>query len=40
VARFEGKGAVTTNLDMKGVALLPFWKGTIASGQAAFEVGR
>lgn len=40
VARFEGKGAVWTNLDMKGVALLAFWKGTIESGQAAFEIGR
>jgi hypothetical protein len=40
VARFEGTGARTTNLDMKGIGLLAFWKSTIESGQAAFEIGR
>lgn len=40
-ARFEGKGArTTTNLDMAGVALMTFWKGTLASGQTSFEIGR
>jgi hypothetical protein len=39
-AHFEGRGAGFENLDMKGVALLNFWKGAAASGDASFEVGR
>ena len=36
--RFQGRGAETENLDMKGVSLLAFWKGTAESGQASFHV--
>lgn len=39
-ARFEGKGAQTTNLDMPGLALMTFWKGRLDSGEASFEIGR
>jgi hypothetical protein len=38
VARFEGQGAKTDNLDMKGVALLNFWNGTVQSNAFEFEV--
>ena len=36
-ARFEGGGALTRNLDMQGVALLNFWKGTVRSSVFEFE---
>jgi hypothetical protein len=38
-ARFAGQGATTDNLDMKGAALLNFWKGTVRSGEVSFEIG-
>jgi hypothetical protein len=38
VARFDGQGARTGNLDMQGVALLNFWKGTAQSNTFEFEV--
>jgi hypothetical protein len=38
LARFEGKGATYVNLDMPGVALLNFWKGTVQSSAFEFEV--
>ena len=37
-AQFDGTGARIPNLDMKGVALLNFWKGTVRSGVFEFEV--
>jgi hypothetical protein len=37
-ARFEGQGAVAGNLDMQGVALLNFWKGTAQSNVVEFEL--
>src|SRR5262245_24359455 len=39
-ARFDGQGATTRNLDMQGVALLNFWKGTIQSDILEFDVSR
>ena len=39
-ARFDGQGATTHNLDMQGVALLNFWKGTIQSDLLEFDVLR
>ena len=37
-AQFEGKGAITNNADMRGVSLLNFWKGSLQSGAAEFDV--
>lgn len=37
-ARLEARGALTGNLDMKGVALLNFWQGVAESAQVAFDV--
>jgi hypothetical protein len=37
-AQFDGTGARIPNVDMKGVALLNFWKGTVRS--RVFEFGR
>jgi hypothetical protein len=37
-ARFEGKGANSVNLDMQGIALMNFWKGTLQSDWLDFEV--
>ena len=37
-ARFEGQGAQSANLDMQGIALLNFWKGTVQSNVVEFEV--
>jgi hypothetical protein len=37
-ARFEGKGADHVNLDMAGIALMNFWKGTLRSSVLDFEV--
>jgi hypothetical protein len=37
-ARFSGQGAATSNLDMRGVPLLNFWKGSVDSGVLDFEV--
>ena len=37
-ARFSGQGAATSNLDMAGVPLLNFWKGSVDSGVLDFEV--
>jgi len=39
-ARLEGHGAATDNLDMKGVALLNFWKGSTQSNVVEFDVSR
>jgi hypothetical protein len=39
-ARFDGRGAMTRSLDMAGVALLNFWKGTIQSDILEFDVFR
>jgi hypothetical protein len=36
--RFEGEGAQFPNLDMQGVGLLNFWKGTAQSSTLEFEV--
>jgi hypothetical protein len=38
LARFQGEGARTTNLDMPGVALMNFWKGTAQSSPLEFVV--
>jgi hypothetical protein len=38
VARFQGEGARTTNLDMPGVALMNFWKGSVQSNPFDFVV--
>lgn len=40
MARFNGDGARTPNGDMQGVALLNFWKGTLASNSIEFELAR
>lgn len=32
VARFRGGPALSNNLDMQGMRLMPFWRGTLASG--------
>jgi hypothetical protein len=37
-ARFEGRAAERVNLDMQGVALLNFWKGTVQTDDLEFEV--
>ena len=37
-AQFTGKRVTQTNLDTKGIALMPYWEGTIASNQVRFEV--
>jgi hypothetical protein len=37
-ARFEGHGARSVALDMQGVALLNFWKGTVESNTVEFDV--
>ena len=37
-ARFYGNGAMVANADMRGVALLNFWKGTVRSSVVGFEV--
>ena len=39
-ARFDGQGATTHSLDMQGVALLNFWRGTIQSDILEFDVFR
>ena len=39
-ARFDGQGATTSNLDMQGVPLLNFWRGTIRSDILEFDVVR
>jgi hypothetical protein len=38
LARFQGEGARTTNLDMPGLALMNFWKGTVQSNPLEFVV--
>ena len=38
LARFQGEGARTTNLDMPGMALMNFWKGTVQSNPLEFVV--
>jgi len=38
LARFQGEGARTTNLDMPGMALMNFWKGTVQSNALEFVV--
>jgi hypothetical protein len=38
LARFQGEGARTTNLDMPGVALMNFWKGIVQSNPLEFVV--
>jgi hypothetical protein len=37
-ARLEGQGAKSVNLDMQGIALMNFWKGTVQSNSFNFEV--
>ncbi len=37
-ARFEGRGAQTTNIGMEGAALLNFWTGTAQSNVIDIEV--
>jgi len=37
-ARFDGMGAETGNLDMAGLKLMNFWKGTVQSAAAEFQV--
>ena len=37
-ARFEGQGVEGGNSDMRGVALLNFWKGTAQSNTVEFDV--
>jgi hypothetical protein len=37
-ASFDGNGAMAGNVDMKGVALLNFWKGTVRSSVVEFEL--
>jgi hypothetical protein len=37
-ARLEGQGAKSVNLDMQGIALMNFWKGTVQSNSFEFEV--
>jgi hypothetical protein len=37
-ASFVGNGAMTGNVDMKGLALLNFWQGTVRSSVVEFEV--
>lgn len=39
-ARFEGRAAERVNLDMQGVALLNFWKGTLQTDDLEFEVSQ
>jgi hypothetical protein len=40
VAQFTGAGVTQAeaNLDVKGLALMPYWKGTVTSNQLAFTV--
>jgi len=38
VARFQGEGPRSHNLDMPGVALLNFWKGTVESNPLEFVI--
>jgi len=38
LARFQGEGARTTNVDMPGVTLMNFWKGTVQSNALEFVV--
>jgi hypothetical protein len=37
-ARFQGRAATIVNLDMPGIALMNFWKGTAESNTVEFEV--
>jgi hypothetical protein len=37
-ARFYGNGAMVANADMRGVALLNFWNGTVRSSVVEFDV--
>jgi hypothetical protein len=37
-ARFEGQPAGHVNLDMQGIALLNFWKGTVHTDDLEFEI--
>jgi hypothetical protein len=41
-ARFTGKAVSSqeANLDVKGIALMPYWMGTITSNQLPFEVSK
>jgi hypothetical protein len=41
-ARFTGKGVSSqeTNLDVKGIALMPYWTGTATSNRLQFEVDK
>jgi len=41
-AQYTGKGVsqLQANLDMKGVALMPYWTGTATSNRLQFEVGK
>jgi hypothetical protein len=36
-AQFEGAGAESVNLDMQGIGLMNFWKGTLHSNTLSFE---
>jgi hypothetical protein len=38
VARFDGQGATTDNLDMPGLASMNFWKGALASNEVEVDV--
>lgn len=38
MGRFEGRGAMAGQLDMRGAALLNFWTGMVESASASFEV--
>jgi hypothetical protein len=39
-ARFDGQGVKAGNLDMQGIALMNFWKGTVRSNSLEFDVAR
>jgi hypothetical protein len=41
-ARFTGKAVSQqeANLDVKGIALMPYWTGTVTSNQLRFDVGK
>jgi len=38
-AQFQGKKAINPNLDMQGMALMPYWTGTVISNKLQFEIG-
>jgi hypothetical protein len=37
-AQFQGKIAINPNLDMQGMALMPYWTGTVISTKLQFEI--